>query len=746
MAIDVRGPDGTIYRVNTDDEEVARETVRRQLARQQPETPQSAAGDAVGSVINSAGTPGYRAAFARERRIRDPEQRRQRAGAPRIPVLDDFSAFSDQMAASTGLADDAAYWRSWLGQGAENLIRRAQGRPVEITQQEAGQAAYDEQNARSGNYAQAHPNLNTAAGVLEGVGMLGTPTNPTGPVSAVRSGLAAAGIDAPFAFGRQEGDFGERLPGAAREVATAGVFGAGLQSLSNRLMSPVPMGGPQQRMIDRFGRAGVTAGGATPRGVTPSLASVNEGVGPLGPMTNMVGDDFAAGPLVRGRVRRSLTETRDAAQDIRDAYGRSTSAEQAGASVQNAVQRFFSRGGRNPNSPGTRPLNMSTRGWSAVSKADVVFDDALRPVETNPGALTETQTALSQIMRQADDPAVRAFQSDPTLRQFMETLREIQRAGRTLTLRDLRELRRKIRLARDAPGLGQTVDNAALGRIESALSQDMYAAAGPAAQKLRQADAYYRRMIQRRDEVLAQWAPGARNPADVFEQVLRAARERGGDTRSLVALRHAMGEGQWRSLVASVIEYMGKPLGGEAGFTTQIGFNLNRFATQYFSMGRRGQRALFGSLGGSGGAEGRYLRELADDLDNLAHVARAQKGVERGANFSGSARDVNNALTVGLGVTNLPVAAAKVGAFLGIGEALTNPMFVRWLASASRIPATPGGMRSHLALLAQIAARDPAVAPYYDALVQRLGEQSPDGAPQSRFPPEQQPQRIEAVQ
>lgn len=558
--------------------------------------------------------------------------------------------------------------------------------------------------------------------------------------SVARAGLTAAAIDAPFALSRNnERPLQERLPAALTEMTGAAALGAGAQGIARAapiVGNMLPSRGA--RMVARMDRAGASVDAAgnpvTPRGVSPSLATANSGVGISGPATKMIGDNIVAGVLVRPRVQGALRQTRDAARDIRDAYGRARSPEAAGNLLQRGLTRFANEDGVANPRPGTHPLRVPTREWPFPSKARAVFDLALRPVERNPAQLTNTSRVLGEIRARADSADVQNFLRDPVIQNAEQLVARLQKQGargQAPTLRDLREVRRKIRLQREQPGAlgGQGVENAALGRIEAALTEDIYAAAGPAADDLRRADAFYRRHRERVEEAFRAFDPDHNDASIGFRNIIRAADRRTGNTRALAALRSALPDSEWRTIAASLIDEMGTPTNGAAGFTAELGFSIDRFANSYRAMSPQARRILFGSRGGQGGPSARTMRVLADDLDNLAEVALAQKGVERSANFSGSGRDVNNYATFGLGVANLPAAAGTVLGLGLTGEMLTNPAFVRWLVSAQKRGGGAAGMRSLLPGLARIAARDPSVLPAYEALQAQLQDRQRNAAP-----------------
>lgn len=554
--------------------------------------------------------------------------------------------------------------------------------------------------------------------------------------SVLRTAATAGALDAPFALSRNADtqSLQDRLPDALTEIAGVTAAGGGIQGIVNAggaLSRAMPSRGAQ--MVQRMDRAGasVDAQGAPaqPRGVTPSLATANEGAGVSAPATNLVADNIFAGAPSRARLRDSATQLRDAVNDVRDAYGRPVSREGAGRRIEQGVERVAGeRGIPNPQ-PGTDPLRVPVRDWSAASKADAVYDQVLRPIEGNPAQLTRTQTVLQQLLQRADAPTVRALGQDRFVGQVRSTVTNLQRRaqnGQPPTLRDLREMRRLVREGQRRTPIGpDTVDNAALRRLESALTDDIYAAAGGVADDLRRADTYYARMMQRIENVRRIINPD--DPAQTVQGVLRAAAPRTENARLLAQLRAFLPDDEWRTFSASLIDEMGAPTSGAAGFEASQGFSIARFATAYRNMTPRARAILFGSRGGQGGQSGRTMSTLADDLDNLARIADAMKAVQRGANSSGSATHLQNIASIG-GVMTQPqnTVMVLVGGYL-TGEMLTNPAFVRWLVSAQGGPR----MRQSLAMLQTIASRDPAIWPIVARLEEASQAQQSEPAPSS---------------
>lgn len=139
--------------------------------------------------------------------------------------------FGDQLVRNSGAADEVNGAFSYLGQGADNLYRRATGQPVEIPAASAYQAAADRTKERQAQYAREHPGANALAS-LGTIAVTGKPAlGSAAPTNALAAGTQAAALNAPFAFARQDGDLRARLPGALKEEALAFGGGATLNAL-----------------------------------------------------------------------------------------------------------------------------------------------------------------------------------------------------------------------------------------------------------------------------------------------------------------------------------------------------------------------------------------------------------------------------------------------------------------------------------------------------------------------------------
>lgn len=727
MTIRVQDSDGTIIEFpdGTPHETIAG-VMRQRDGQRAPQPPRNRprssnpTGSRPGANTISADNAAY--SQARIQRV----QERAPRFAPGTPgrALEDFNrngpaGMMEQLWRNVGIADDVAGIGTYLGQGAENLVRQARGQRIEIPASEAANAAYDYERDQQQRVASDQPALNTASIVASIPAMGGNPASGVTRVGALEAGLGAMGVNAPFAVARQDGTLPQRLPGALMEEAGVGAFSAGITGLVNRLTRPPRLQSGRGR-VQQFDDAGVRPTQAAVSGGTPAA------------MTRMISENFLAGAPARSRLAASLDDTAESAGRIARGYASNRSSnEAAGETLQGGLRRFAQGEGAGA----SRPAG-SVRNWSFDQRADAIYEhvfDKVRRAEAGwrargqqpPVTADATRIVLDDVLGR-NSPDVAGFVNDGNrLTQFRQLLggRGNQSAGAQLTLQDIRDLRTYVRQQRRVdPAQRPTLSDANLARLESALTEDISAttrfiAGDRVARELRQADRYYRTGNERIQTALSRFLGARVTPAQAYEQLVRLASEGGSqNTAALLSVRQSLQPEEWRQIASTVIDRMGRVRPGAANALEDGAFSVENFVTNYARLTPNGRRALFGELGSPTGANGNFIN-LEHALDNLAQVAGYQKGVEQMVNRSRSGVNVQNFGSVaGLAnpATTLPTAGL-LGGMAITGEMLTNPAFVRWLAGVSN-----GNMRQHIAMLGTIARSDPAIAPLYRQLAERV--------------------------
>lgn len=162
-----------------------------------------------------------------------------------------LSDWNAQIYRNLGIADELQGASGYVGQLADNITRGLSGQPVGTPASVAARAASDYSLARQAQYHARHPMLDAAATLASIPATAGTEAGAAARLTPLNAGLAAMGVNAPFALARQEGDLPRRLPGAMREEAATGLLGASLQSISNSL-TPLNVPRTLQTFADRF--------------------------------------------------------------------------------------------------------------------------------------------------------------------------------------------------------------------------------------------------------------------------------------------------------------------------------------------------------------------------------------------------------------------------------------------------------------------------------------------------------------
>ena len=619
--------------------------------------------------------------------------------------------FTDQVLNNLGVGDEIDGAAAATVQAGRNLMNTLRGQPNTVTPGDAYSAASDVRRRSAAAYAKQHPVLNALA-TAGGIAVAGRPQTAgvapaqIAPMSVLRAGVTTSGLTAPFALAQADGDLGQRVQTAAPQVLTAGLFGSGLQAAVNRLARPTAKAAMPANNASLFERVGVR----------PTYAAVTGSE--TGGLAKGIAENWLLGGSARRNLQNSLDDTQQAAARIAGSYGQVRGPQIAGDEVAQGVTNFA----RNRADP-----------RSFASRSDRLYDRAFGMIDNaNVGGVSTSATgqALQDIQNRVTAPNLANLVTDPQIGRIALALRDDQGA---IKFSDLRALRSWVREARGNPQLRQGMDEAALGRLEGALTQDIMDSArqigGAAAERtLRRADQFYRTGSQRLQQIDQRF--GVMNDRVSAENLygrIKSVATSGAraDADSLLALKKSVPQDVWSDVAATLIDDMGKPtaaaLGGDAAFS------VTQFAKNFGAAGQRGgltdaaKDILFGPKGSS----------LRAGLDELAEVARLQGGVERAANASRSGVSVQNVGTLtGAGAIAAQAATGNVlpavGAMAGgagvmiTGEMLTNPAFVRWLAGAPKAGQAIGGWRAHLAHLAQLgqlAARDPALSAYYNQQV-----------------------------
>lgn len=539
----------------------------------------------------------------------------------------------------------------------------------------------------------------------------------------------------------------------ARKLNSQETHAANEQSVNNALMGARPgaapvaapvaaaKSNPFASMAQRFDAAGVTP---------LPVAAGGKGAATL---TNVVAENPFAGGAVRARLRNAVSQTADSATNLAGRYGDARGAQITGENVQSGVQRFASEKAA-PTSFAAKSgaayddvfskLDSAMGGKTAPGRPVAVADDQF-PAQTVIGgsqiATPATTSALSGIRGGTQSASVADLIADPTLSKAARAL-ESANGAKDMSFGDLRRLRTWVRDAKANPELRQNIGAANLGRLESSLTQDIYANAEKLgspqlANQLRRTDQMYAAGMNRIQTALQPFAD-ARSGESAYSRITQAAGSTSSaDAQKLLSLKRSLAPDEWGDVAANVVNELGKQTAGTAA-AGENGFSVGGFVTNYNKLSPRGRDVLFGSLGG-GGQRASSLRAA---LDNLASVADDLKRVEKGANTSKSFVNAQAAGTIGA----LTIPGAREAMITGLGsmaltgEAMTNPVVVRWLSrvgTAAR--ANPQAVHVVVKQLGSAARTNAALTPLYQESKKLLAPPQHLLARSAAEEPQQQP-------
>lgn len=590
--------------------------------------------------------------------------------------------------------------------------------------------------AMRGNEAGANRAAEQAVGSTGGIA-----TNTAGAIlgplarTPLQGATLAAALTAPNALASGEGTLQERLPEALTQTGiSAGVGGVlPLLARQGRPRATPPAGttsqtSPASRLAD-----------FEATGVRPTLAATRGGS--FAGATKTIAENWPGGLTARAGLRRSIEDTAQAAHRLAAQAGEVQPTELAGEGVQAGIRRFATE--ELPQPHAGDPRSIPVRDWSFTSKSEALYNRAFDQLERDEAAMTghvegpvvTTDNTVGTIDRIAS--SVRGHESrDMLANPFLQRMRDAlstDNANGSLSFRDLRTWRTRLREMMTDTNMRGDTSSGALRQVYGALTRDITASAqnigGQAADDLPVIDRWYGRIQRQIDNVLEPFnkmGGGTGGGQQVYRRILAlASRGASQNTRQLQTIAARLRPDEMRTVGASLLNEMGNPTVGSAGALDPGAFSVNTFATNWARLSEGGKAALFPNA------------ELRRELESLARVAGYQKQVEAMANHSRTMVSGQNiataaALTGANAVHQLPLAVAGLGAMNLTGEMLTNPAFVRWLSHSTRTPASGAGVGRSLAVLRRIAARDPAILPAYNRIAQIQRGSAPDQQEQAQ--------------
>lgn len=438
-----------------------------------------------------------------------------------------------------------------------------------------------------------------------------------------------------------------RTPGAAGIIARkaqdqAGEIQTGLAGLASQL---APKAEPAQ------------AGLAVERGITGPGGFVDRFKAKSGQLYDQLDQYLPAGTRVgTSNTAKALDELASTIPEARNLGERFVSGD-----VRNIKQAF----------------DEDTRGpMAGFNRPDVVSEVQRRQFEAaDQNAAIDRQNVLRSALGMKPKASV-----DPN--DDIASLLDSATDGR-LPYEALKKLRTEVGERAAQPNLASDVKSSAWKKLYAGISADMEAAAqqaGPEAQQAWTRANNYFRAGNGRIEALDRVVDKAGGPEAVFNAATSGSKDGAFTIRRVM---QSLDQDQRQILSSTVLRRLGTATPGTA---TESGeFSINSFLTNWNKLSPDAKGALFD----------RYGKTFRDDVDAIARTAGTFRQASRnGANPSGTAQAAANlSALVGLasavgtghyGTAGL-IAGGATGANL-LARSMTNPAFVKFLATSSRIP------------------------------------------------------------
>src|SRR3569623_47644 len=412
-------------------------------------------------------------------------------------------------------------------------------------------------------------------------------------------------------------------------------------------------------------------------GIKPTLGQVSERT------ITQAGENMLANvPGGSGVIRKAAAKAADdlkasiEKQALAMSGGRLVNPTQAGLEIQRGIDG---------------PDGIDSRFQSQAEQLYSKVDAFIRPdTKVKVDNTAQTLRALTQPIPGAE--RLSAELTNPKLSRIEESFSQAATLG-LLPYEALRELRSKLGRQLSSSELISEAPRAELKQLYAALSKDMEEAAkaaGPQAlNAYNRANNYWRAGRGRIDNTLETIIKRA-NPEDVYRLAVR-----GKDGASaILPLRRSLKPEQWDIVAGLTLRRLGQAKAGQQN-AEGTSFSIQSFLPNWNNLSPQAQKALFGGT--------RYA-QTTKDLDVIVKAASiVRDSAKVGANPSGTAgmsaniaalSTAGGGLAAGLASGNMAVAigtpsliAGLAGMNAGAAKLMTNQTFIRWLASATKLPA-----------------------------------------------------------
>jgi hypothetical protein len=366
---------------------------------------------------------------------------------------------------------------------------------------------------------------------------------------------------------------------------------------------------------------------------------------------------------------------------------------------------------------GAEAFRESTIGFGKGSKAEKLYEEADKFIGKNHEVipkntlafLDEITTPIPDLERTSRSTMITNPEMKSIADDFLaDWLALPQKGKQAFSYEGIKALRSRIGNAIGSSLFNPNVDTAQLRRMYGLLSEDIAESLAnnpQALSKLKRADLFYNKAMDRMDEI-AKVVDKQGGGEVIFNALVSGTKD--GATRLTGVMRSLPIEAR-KDVTAAVIRRMGTATPGKSAsdvFADQ--FSSETFLTNYNKLSKEAKMALFGQAA--------YGKTFFADMDAVAKAAQNLR--ESGKylmNTSGTARQSQFtslfsavASIPGLiagGATQSAIAGGITAGAAALGSAgianlsarlMTNPKFVRWLATTTKLPPKVGAAQVDL--------------------------------------------------
>jgi hypothetical protein len=370
---------------------------------------------------------------------------------------------------------------------------------------------------------------------------------------------------------------------------------------------------------------------------------------------------------------------------------------------------------------GAESFRESTIGFGKGSKASKLYEEADKFIGKNHTVapnntmafLEEITTPIPGLERTSRSTMITSPEMQSIADDLMADMSNLAQQGKQgFSYEGMKALRSRIGNAIGSSLFNPNVDTAQLRRMYGLLSQDIAESLAnnpQALSKLKRADLFYNKAMGRMDEI-SKIVDKSGGGEVIFNALVSGTKD--GATRLTSVMRSLPLEAK-KDVTAAVIRRMGTAKEGKGAsdiFAEQ--FSTETFLTNYNKLSKEAKMALFG--------QAQYGKTFFADMDAVAKAARNLRESSRylmntsrtatqqqyGTLFN-SIASIPGIVIGGAayGATQSGIAAAITGAAAAVGSAgianlsarlMTNPKFVRWLATTTKLPPKVGAAQVDL--------------------------------------------------